>query len=71
MIFGGGIIAIHYPGTLASAVYGSPDRQALREYFCPVCGTRLAEGDVVAEDKDGNTVGCVYCVRYYEIWEKF
>ena len=37
---------------------------------CPVCGAQLDGGDTLAVDKDGDTVGCVYCIRYYETWEK-
>lgn len=56
-----------YPGYLPN---GEPDKKNLPEYFCPVCGAQLDGGDVLAEDMDGDTVGCVYCIRYYEIWEK-
>ena len=48
----------------------SPDKKSLPEYFCPACGAQLDGGDTLAEDKDGDTVGCCYCIRYYEIWEK-
>ncbi|MBQ9986379.1 MAG: hypothetical protein IJP38_08750 [Oscillospiraceae bacterium] len=57
-----------YPGYLLS---NEPDRKNPPEYFCPVCGAQLDGGDVLAEDKDGDTVGCVYCIRYYETWEKY
>lgn len=50
--------------------YSDPDRRTLPEYFCPVCGAQLDGGDTLAENKDGDTVGCIYCIRYYEIWEK-
>ena len=56
-----------YPGYFPSK---SPDKTLPPVYFCPVCGAQLDGGDTVAEDKDGDTVGCVYCIRYYEIWEK-
>ena len=52
-----------YPGYL-------PEKQKLPEYNCPVCGAQLDGGDTLAVDKDGDTVGCVYCIRYYETWEK-
>ncbi|MBR5543436.1 MAG: hypothetical protein IKU65_05005 [Oscillospiraceae bacterium] len=61
---------VNYPGILPQAVCGSPDYEASPEYSCPVCGAQLGGGDTVAENKDGDTVGCVYCIRYYEIWEK-
>jgi len=57
----------NYPGFIIGT---EPDNRTLPEYFCPVCGAQLEGGDVLAEDKDGDTVGCVYCIRYYEIWEK-
>lgn len=56
-----------YPGYFPDE---APDKKSLPWYFCPVCGAQLDGGDTVAEDKDGDTVGCVYCIRYYEIWEK-
>lgn len=56
-----------YPGYLPNSL---PDKKSLPEYFCPVCGAQLGGGDVLAEDKDGDTVGCVYCIRYFETWEK-
>lgn len=59
-----------YPGVMPQAVGGDPDMRPLPEYSCPVCGAQLYGGDRVAENKDGDTVGCVYCIRYYEIWEK-
>lgn len=56
-----------YPGYFPER---EPDKKILPAYFCPVCGAQLDGGDTLAEDKDGDTVGCVYCIRYYEIWEK-
>ncbi len=61
---------MNYPGFLPRAVCGDPDFQTLPEYSCPVCGAQLDGGDRLAENKDGDTVGCDYCIRYYEIWEK-
>jgi DNA-directed RNA polymerase subunit RPC12/RpoP len=61
---------VNYPGAITRAVCGSPDFQTLPEYACPVCGAQLLGGDRLAENKDGDTVGCDYCIRYYEIWEK-
>lgn len=54
---------VNYPGFF-------PDTRTLPEYHCPVCGARLGGGDTLAENMDGDTVGCVYCIRYYEVWEK-
>lgn len=59
-----------YPAALPREFSGEPDKKSLPEYSCPVCGAQLDGGDVLAEDKDGDTVGCVYCIRYYEVWEK-
>ena len=59
-----------YPAVLPNRVFGEPDKKNLPEYFCPVCGAQLDGGDTLAEDKDGDTVGCAYCIRYYEVWEK-
>jgi len=56
-----------YPGYFPER---APDKKILPAFFCPVCGAQLDGGDTLAEDKDGDTVGCVYCIRYYEIWEK-
>lgn len=61
---------MNYPGILPRAVCGNPDTQTLPEYSCPICGAQLMGSDRIAEDKDGNAVGCDYCIRYYEIWEK-
>ena len=58
---------IRYPGLF---LCDGPDRRREPEYFCPVCGAQLEGGDTLAENKDGDTVGCVYCIRYYELWEK-
>ncbi len=56
-----------YPGYFPAK---APDKKILPGYSCPVCGAQLDGGDTLAEDMDGDTVGCVYCIRYYEIWEK-
>ncbi len=48
----------------------SPDNVPTPHYTCPVCGAELDGGDTIAEDMDGDAVGCIYCIRYYEIWEK-
>jgi len=63
--------AKHLTGHPGYLPHGAPDNVGLQKYFCPVCGAQLDGGDTLAEDKDGDTVGCVYCIRYYEIWEKY
>ena len=60
---------VTYPGVLPKTVFGGPDTETLPEYFCPVCGAQLGGGDVLAKNKDGDTVGCGCCIRYYEVWE--
>ncbi len=61
---------VEYPGTISRAVCVAPDMQEEPIYFCPTCGAQLTGGDTLAENKDGDTVGCCYCIRYYEAWEK-
>ncbi len=51
-------------------IKNEPDMMDAPWYRCPVCGKQLDGGDTVAEDINGYTVGCVYCIRYHEIWEK-
>lgn len=46
-----------------------PDKELLAEYECPICKRSLSDGDTVAKNTDGDTVGCSRCIRYYEIWE--
>ena len=46
-----------------------PDKEIFAEYTCPACGAKLADGDTLAKNTDGDMVGCNRCIRYYEIWE--
>ena len=51
------------------AFYGRKKPAEEPKIPCPACGAKLADGDTLAKNTDGDMVGCNRCIRYYEIWE--
>lgn len=56
------------PGRRGEAYEGFPQgcKNASNNPVCPECGMAVNE---FYKNRDGNVVGCEYCVKLVEVWE--